>query len=60
MTNTVVKIEMSGNRYNAWDFEGNNLPQKSQLPHGNQRLKPERLWRNVKVRVVEHIGGKFQ
>jgi len=25
MTNTVVKIEMSGNRYNAWDFEGNKL-----------------------------------
>jgi len=25
MTNTVVKIEMSGNRYNAWDFDGNKL-----------------------------------
>ena len=25
MTNTVVKIEMSGNRYNAWDIEGNKL-----------------------------------
>ena len=25
MTNTVVKIEMSGNRFNAWDFEGNKL-----------------------------------
>ena len=25
MTNTVVKIEMSGNRYNAWDIDGNKL-----------------------------------
>ena len=25
MTNTVVKIEMSGNRYNAWDVDGNKL-----------------------------------
>ena len=25
MTNTVVKIEMSGNRYNAWDYDGNKL-----------------------------------
>ena len=25
MNNVVVKIEMSGNRYNAWDFEGNKL-----------------------------------
>jgi len=25
MNNVVVKIEMSGNRYNAWDYEGNKL-----------------------------------
>ena len=25
MTNTVVKIEMSGNRFNAWDVDGNKL-----------------------------------
>jgi nitric oxide reductase NorQ protein len=25
MNNVVVKIEMSGNRYNAWDFDGNKL-----------------------------------
>ena len=25
MTNTVVKIEMSGNRFNAWDIDGNKL-----------------------------------
>ena len=23
MNNTIVKIEMSGNRYNAWDSDGN-------------------------------------
>ena len=28
MNNTIVKIEMSGNRYNAWDIDGNlyNVP----------------------------------
>ena len=25
MNNTIVKIEMSGNRYNAWDIDGNKL-----------------------------------
>ena len=25
MNNVVVKIEMSGNRYNAWDSDGNKL-----------------------------------
>ena len=25
MNNTIVKIEMSGNRYNAWDKDGNKL-----------------------------------
>ena len=25
MSNVIVKIEMSGNRYNAWDIDGNKL-----------------------------------
>ena len=60
MNNTVVKIEMSGNRYNAYDIDGNKYTSEIGTSTRKGAYKLEWLWKNVKVKVEELIGGKFQ
>ena len=46
--NIVVKIEKSGNRYNAWDSDGNKFT--SEIGTGTRKS----------INLVILIGGKFQ
>ena len=60
MNNVVVKIEKSGNRFNAWDSMGKNGLPKSVQALERRLIMPVWRLKSVKVKVVEPIGGKFQ
>ena len=57
---TVVKVEMSGNRYNAFDKDGNKLTSHIGTGTRKRRITLEWPWNAGKVKVVEYIGGKYQ
>ena len=60
INNVVVRMEKSGNRYNAYDADGNKYT--SEIGTSTRRSAFEKVWRlkSVQEKVVEPIGGKFQ
>ena len=57
---TIVEIIKSGNRFNAWDKDGNKLT--SHIRTGTRRGAYAAVWHLncERVRVVVHTGGKYR